>query len=473
MDINYYKKYEPIDGKWYIVNELGSGAFGTVFEVERRDFSHAKSALKIITIPSYPNEITSYREDNYDMDEKSISSYFYGFVKDFAEEFKLMSKLRGNSNIVSIEDYDVIEHEGEIGWDIFIRMELLTPMNKYFREHELTKSDVIKLGIDICKALEVCQKYKIIHRDIKPSNIFVSDTGEFKLGDFGVARTLEKASNGMSKKGTYTYMAPEVHMGGEYSSNIDIYSLGIVMYKLLNNNFEPFRTERTHTDEEEALSRRLRGERIPKPANADGRLAEIVLKACSYNPNDRYESPLKMRQELESILYTESEAKVIYPGGDAMDFDASTDGSADEKTVSMFDSFDMSAVEEEKSEPLIEREEISVYNEPDTAVDEPTPEYIFCTECGIKMYIPDTRGLNRVFCTTCGTAINLYKTPASTVKMSVDIEEPLEEPKASLLDSSVTTLLDTSITVNADDFGTVSASDSADNNEWFSIPGDL
>ena len=47
MDINYYKKYEPIDGKWYIVQELGSGAFGTVFEVERRDFSRAKSALKI------------------------------------------------------------------------------------------------------------------------------------------------------------------------------------------------------------------------------------------------------------------------------------------------------------------------------------------------------------------------------------------------------------------------------------------
>lgn len=352
MDINYYKKFEPIDGKWYIIKELGSGAFGTVFEVERRDFSRAKSALKIITIPSSPNEVNSYREDNYDLDEKSISSYFYGFVEEFTDEFKLMTKLRGNSNIVSIEDYDVIEHKDEIGWDIFIRMELLTPMNKYFRDHELSQRDIIKLGIDICKALEVCQKYKIIHRDIKPSNIFVSDTGAFKLGDFGIARTLEKTSSGLSKKGTYTYMAPEVHASGEYGSNVDIYSLGIVMYKLLNNNFEPFRTKRTHTDEEAALSRRLKGEKIPKPANADGRLAEIVLKACSFNPKERYESPLQMREELENILYSESEAKVIYPEGDDVGYEASTDGKDDEKTVSMFGNLTIVEDEEEPSKTV-------------------------------------------------------------------------------------------------------------------------
>ncbi len=352
MDINYYKKFEPIDGKWYIVKELGSGAFGTVFEVERRDFSQAKSALKVITIPSSPNEVNSYREDNYDLDEQSISSYFYGFVEEFTDEFKLMTKLRGNSNIVSIEDYDVVEHKDEIGWDIFIRMELLTPMNKYFRDHELSQRDIIKLGIDICKALEVCQKYKIIHRDIKPSNIFVSDTGEFKLGDFGIARTLEKTSSGLSKKGTYTYMAPEVHVGGEYGSNVDIYSLGIVMYKLLNNNFEPFRTQRTHNDEEESLIRRLKGEKIPKPANADGRLAEIVLKACSFNPNERYESPLRMREELENILYSESEAKVIYPNGDEVEYEASTNGSTDEKTVSMFGNFTVTDIAEEHNKTV-------------------------------------------------------------------------------------------------------------------------
>lgn len=321
MDINYYKKFEPIDGKWYINKELGSGAFGTVFEVQRKDFPDMKSALKVISIPTSQNEVDSYREENFDLDEKSVTSYFYGFVEEFVKEFRLMSQLKGQSNIVSYEDHDVIKKEDGIGWDIFIRMELLTPMNKYFAANMPKESDVIKLGIDICKALEVCQKYKIIHRDIKPSNIFVSDTGDFKLGDFGVARTLEKTSSGLSKKGTYTYMAPEVYKGQSYGSNVDIYSLGIVMYKLLNNNLDPFRKDRTYNDGERALEMRLLGNEIPKPANAEGRLAEIVLKACAFDPKDRYESPFQMRQELENIQYNEKERKVIFPEGDEVDYE--------------------------------------------------------------------------------------------------------------------------------------------------------
>lgn len=311
MDIAYYKsKYEPIDGKWFINKKLGSGAFGTVLEVERRDQTNMKAAIKIVSVPSSSGEVASYREENYELDEQSISSYFYGFVEEFTKEIQLMSEIKGHGNVVTIEDYDVKKHTDEIGWDIFIRMELLTPMNKYFRNNPPKTRDVIKLGIDICKALEVCQKFNIVHRDIKPSNIFVSDAGEYKLGDFGVARTLEKTSSGLSKKGTYTYMAPEVYKGEAYGSNVDLYSLGIVMYKLLNGNKEPFRTSRLFEDGEKALVLRMKGETLPKPENANGRLAEIVLKACSYNPKERYESPLQMREELENILNEDVEIPI-------------------------------------------------------------------------------------------------------------------------------------------------------------------
>ena len=173
----------------------------------------------------------------------------------------------------------------------------------------------------MCKALEVCQKFNIIHRDIKPSNIFVSETGNFKLGDFGVARTLEKTSSGLSKKGTYTYMAPEVYTGAAYNSNVDIYSLGIVLYKLLNNNFEPFRTGNTHTDEENALIRRLKGEIVPPPANADAPLARIIAKALSFNPADRYQTPAQMRADLEALT--------LAPGADT---DAAVNYTADKDT---------------------------------------------------------------------------------------------------------------------------------------------
>lgn len=302
MDINDYKKYEPIDGKWYITKELGSGSFGTVLEIQRKDFPEMKSALKIISIPNSQSEVRSYKEENYDLDDKSITSYFYGFVEEFVKEFKLMSQLKGNSNIVSYEDHDIKKHDNGVGWDILIRMELLTPLGKYLADHASDKNTVVKLGIDMCKALEVCQKYNIIHRDIKPSNIFVSDNGDFKLGDFGVARTLEKTSSGLSKKGTYTYMAPEIFKGEAYGANVDTYSLGIVMYKLLNDNLEPFRTNRTFGDGEKAMELRMRGAKMVKPKNADDALAAVVLKACSYDPAERYQSPSEMRKQLEAIL---------------------------------------------------------------------------------------------------------------------------------------------------------------------------
>lgn len=138
----------------------------------------------------------------------------------------------------------------------------------------------------------------IIHRDIKPENIFVSDAGDFKLGDFGIARTVEKTMSGLSKKGTYSYMAPEVYRGGAYGFDVDIYSLGIVMYRLLNNNRIPFLP--------------------PAPVNAAGRLGEIVLKACAFDPKERHASPMQMRQELEAIQYDAADAAIIYPSGDEL-----------------------------------------------------------------------------------------------------------------------------------------------------------
>lgn len=174
----------------------------------------------------------------------------------------------------------------------------------------------------MCKALELCQRYNIIHRDIKPENIFVSDTGAFKLGDFGIARTAEKTMSGMSKKGTYSYMAPEVYRGSAYGFSVDTYSLGVVMYRLLNNNRLPFLPQPpepiTYSQREIALAKRMGGEQPPSPMNAGGRLGEIVLRACAFTPENRYSSPMQMRQELEAIQYGPEDAVLVYPSGDEL-----------------------------------------------------------------------------------------------------------------------------------------------------------
>lgn len=344
MDKSYYQKYEPVFGVWKITKLLGEGSYGKVFELEREDFGVVyKAALKVITIPTNDSEILDARAEG--MDEQSIRNHFKGFVQELAQEFELMSHFKGNSNVVSYENHQVIAHADNVGWDILIQMELLKPLNKYTLEHSITRQDVIRLGIDLCKALEICQKYNVIHRDVKPENIFVSENGDFKLGDFGIARTVERTTSSLSKKGTYTYMAPEVYKGEAYGSSVDIYSLGIVMYRLLNGNRTPFLPNApayiSQADRDNALLKRMGGAPLPKPIYAEGRLAEIVLKACAYEPKDRYSSPMMMRQELEAILCDLDEQKYIYRDGDEVPQDsyvktADAQQEAKDRTASRF-----------------------------------------------------------------------------------------------------------------------------------------
>lgn len=306
---------------WIIKRKIGEGSFGQVFEIQREDFGQIyRAALKVITVPQSEVELRAATEEG--MTPTQAKQYFYSVVEDIVREFAIMARLKGTANVVSYEDHTVIRHADNIGWDILIRMELLNPLLPYAYKRPFARRDIIQLGIDICKALELCQKYNIIHRDIKPENIFVSDNGDFKLGDFGIARTIEKTMSGLSKKGTYNYMAPEVYRGTDYGFGVDLYSLGIVLYRLLNKNRIPFLPPApepiTYNNREQALAKRMGGEKITLPFYAEGRLAEIVLKACAFDPRERYSSPAQMRQELEAILYSEEDATLIYPDGDEL-----------------------------------------------------------------------------------------------------------------------------------------------------------
>ena len=287
---------------WNIKRLIGEGSYGKVYEIERNQYGlEERSALKVITVPSSSAEIQSLRSEG--MDDVSLSTYYYGVVQDFVQEIALMSKLKNCPGIVSYEDYAIYEHKDKMGWDILIRMELLTPLSQYLQSCEITEREACKIAGDICDALVVCKENKVIHRDIKIENIFRTDDGNYKLGDFGVARITDKTTGVLSKKGTYTYMAPEVYKGLPYNSSVDIYSLGMVLYKLLNYNREPFvplpPALIKYNDKNDALVRRMSGEAISPPAKASPELAKVIAKMCAYKPEDRFGSPEEVKIALE------------------------------------------------------------------------------------------------------------------------------------------------------------------------------
>ena len=320
-----YRPGDTVFGSWQITEKLDQGSSGSLYLIHKKDAlgNDNNSVLKVINIPSGGDgEIKALLSGG--IDEEDLDDYYQNVIDTASNEFTILSRLKGNSNIVSYEDHEIIKHKDSFGWDILIRMEQTTPLVDFVLEHELTENDVLKMGIDICSGLELCSRHNIIHRDIKPANIFVSENGDFKIGDFGIARIAEKTQTYLSRKGTFTYMAPEVFCGDPYTGNVDLYSLGLVMYQFLNNGRGPFVPEypkpMVYEDSEKAFARRMSGGEMPEPANGSPRLKEIVLKACAYESSERYASAGEMLDDLEELKGDSKQALIRerklqkYPG---------------------------------------------------------------------------------------------------------------------------------------------------------------
>jgi|GEM_PF-5778983 len=315
-------KRSSIWPEWELVELLGRGAYGEVYKAVRTDSGVTSlAAIKIIDIPSDPDELDSLRAEGLGQD--ATDTYLREIVSDFVNEIQIMETFKGVQNIVSVEDYKVVKKP--VGYTIYIRMELLTPFNSYLDNRQMPEREIVQLGVDLCNALDICARRNVIHRDVKPENIFINEFGSFKLGDFGVARSLENHSSRLSTKGTYNYMAPEVAQNRVYDTRADLYSLGIVLYRLANGNRFPFLSERqllSPRERQNALEQRLNGALLPAPVNASPALSRVILKACSFRPEDRYANASEMRRELTAILRgdTDSTVSVIHqPAGGRAD----------------------------------------------------------------------------------------------------------------------------------------------------------
>lgn len=287
---------------WETVQLLGRGSYGGVFEIKRTVLNNEESAaLKVISIPQSETEIDELISEG--LDNESITRTFENQLHNIINEYSMMRKLSGCSNVVHSDDVKYVAKENGIGWDIFIKMELLTPLTKALPA-EIPEETVIRIGKDMCAALSHCEHYNIVHRDIKPQNMFLTDTGVCKLGDFGIAKTMERTMGG-TRIGTFKYMAPEVYHGQDYGKRSDIYSLGLVLYWLLNQRRMPFvplpPAQLLGGMDGDAANRRISGEPFPEPVGGSAELKKIVMKACAFHPNDRYQTAQQMLEALENI----------------------------------------------------------------------------------------------------------------------------------------------------------------------------
>ncbi len=307
-----YKVGDTVFDGWNIINCIGSGASGTVYEVQKTEQNIIISkALKVMSIPPDTSVIKSLVYEG--MAEIDITNYLQSVMDELKNEIDTMISLNGSPYIVSCDNFSIKKIPDQPQWDVLILMEKLTPLDKWVGETILTEAGVFEIALQLAQGLMIIEEKGLIHRDIKPENIFVSTPGKhmryFKIGDFGIARAYDKATRELSRKGTPNYMAPEIFRGELYDNRVDIYSLGLVLYKLLNKNRLPFfPVDRMYSTQEEqnALIKRLTAdEPIAFPVMASKAFGEIILKMISYEPEDRFQTAEELYKELKKIKVTE------------------------------------------------------------------------------------------------------------------------------------------------------------------------
>ena len=204
---------------------LGAGRCGETYEIVRDDgFGTAEhGALKIVSIAS--------------SDDAQETAQLRQQLESMSRVLRASAALSDNKNLLVWRDHAIRRYADGSGWEISLRTDLAVPLERYIRTHTYGESDVAKIGAGICNALALCRDRGIVHGDVKPQNIFVSG-GNFegsldvRLGDFGMAALVPDAAG--------DFAAPEVLCGEEPSAENDVYSLGMVLYWMLNDRRVPF-----------------------------------------------------------------------------------------------------------------------------------------------------------------------------------------------------------------------------------------
>jgi len=292
--------------QWQLGSCLGTGTSGTVYRA-LSVMDGQEYALKVVRIPADESELKRMIASG--MTQRELAERCSQAIAKASSEALMYMQLTDCSHILRMYDYGRVKVYNSSAVEFFwMQTELLSPIPDSIPDERA----VAMIGLDVCTALSEIHAKGMTHRDVKPENILWAGNDGYKLSDFGVARMLRETAEA-TVIGSRSYMAPEILSGlvakkskKAYSNTVDIFSLGMTMYTLLNNNREPFLPPEpqpvTEADRILAEQRRLNGEDLPLPAHCSSRLGAIIAKACANNPAKRFRTADNMREALLNYL---------------------------------------------------------------------------------------------------------------------------------------------------------------------------
>ncbi|MFA4984951.1 MAG: serine/threonine-protein kinase [Candidatus Brocadiia bacterium] len=233
---------------------------------------------------------------------KVLPAYYAGddsFVTRFQREAQNIARL-SHPNIVQV--YDMNKFEGTYYYVMeYIEGEDLGKMMK--RGVQFSWEQIIDIIKQVASALEAAAEQNMVHRDIKPENIMITLKGQVKVADFGLAKITGSDANATKSGiilGTVNYMPPEQAKGGECDVRSDLYSLGVVMFRMLTGEL-PFNGENIHTVLYKHINEQPPNPRTINPAVPE-HLSNICLKLLNKEPERRFQRPVELMHVLDAVL---------------------------------------------------------------------------------------------------------------------------------------------------------------------------
>ena len=258
----------------------------------RKD-SDSRYIVKIISVPASQVQLEALLLTGAYSTQDAALAYFRDMANDVTEEVEVLKKLSKFEGFLPYENYQIVPMEdGAVGFDVYLLSPYKRTLERFLKSKPVTHLNAVNMGLDLCASMAMCRRAGYLYVDLKPSNIFVNEKNEFCIGDLGFVRLDALKYASLPERYRSAYTAPEIQDAmSSLNSTVDIYAIGMILYGIYNDGKLP---------KENELSE------LAPPIYADYEMSQIILKACDPNPEQRWQDPLQLGQELVAYMQRNS-----------------------------------------------------------------------------------------------------------------------------------------------------------------------
>lgn len=290
------KMVSPLLDRMTILEEI-PGRDGCCCYSLRHEDSGERFVVKHISIPANEKQTYALLLSGAYPDQAAVHTYYGSVAESIRTEVAAGQKLAESGYFLGAKGCQVEEKESGVGYDVYILYPRQIPLSTVMAESAMTSLRAVNLGLDLCDALTACRNAGYLFSNLKPENVFLTQTGRFLLGDLGLTALEDLKYASVPEEYLGAYSAPELSdIMAAPNPTVDLYSLGMLLYRIYNGNHGPFEDE--HTEPGMADKLRLTGKAMPTPLYADYELSAIILKACAPAQESRFQSPDELKQAL-------------------------------------------------------------------------------------------------------------------------------------------------------------------------------